>query len=152
MKKFQFRLEAVARWRAATLESAENKYRALVAEEARTHREIEQLEEATARERRSVSENRRISGTQLAYLHEFQVFAGREMVRLTTQKAEIAKQMEAQFQVVLQERQGVQLLEKLRERALAEWNVEFQKDLQLTADEAYSARLLLRSRERRRHS
>lgn len=152
MKKFQFRLEAVARWRTAKLESEENRYRALVAQEGELQRQMNDLEEAAARERRSVSENGRITGAQLAYLHEFQMFAAREMMRLTTQKAELAHQIAAQFQTVLQHRQGVQLLGKLRERALAEWNIEFQKEVQLTADESYSARLLIKSREARRRA
>lgn len=150
MKKFQFRLEAVARWRSAKLESEENRYRTLVSEDARLKREMEQLDEAAARERRAVSENTRISGTQLAYLHEFQVFAGREMIRLTAEKENLERQIAEQFQLVLKERQGVQLLDKLRQKALIEWNTEFHKELQLLADEAYNARMLALAREQRR--
>ncbi|MBS1834478.1 MAG: hypothetical protein JST65_17305 [Acidobacteria bacterium] len=150
MKKFQFRLEAVARWRSAKLESEENRYRTLVSEDARLKREMEQLDEAAARERRAVSENTRISGTQLAYLHEFQVFAAREMIRLTAEKENLERQIAEQFQLVLKERQGVQLLDKLRQKALIEWNTEFHKELQLLADEAYNARMLALAREQRR--
>ncbi|BDC52587.1 hypothetical protein F183_A49020 [Bryobacterales bacterium F-183] len=143
-------MEAVARWRAAKLESEENRYRALVQEDARLQRELAEIEEAAASERRAVSENRRISGAQLAYLHDFQMFAGREATRIERERLQLANQIAEQFRVVLKERQGVQLLDKLREKALAEWNVEFQRDLQMLADEAYSARLLMRSRDQRR--
>ena len=140
MKKFEFPLGRVMSWRQTLERVEESKLQTLYVE----LRSIEASEASLSAERESsqnaVLARTSVTGSELATLDAFRRFAVAEHTRLEQRRADCAKRIAAQVQVVAQKRRDVRLLEQLRSSRLTTWRRELEREIDSQAEEAYLAR------------
>ncbi len=146
MRRFEFSLEKVKRFRESQLRTEETRCSMLQAAEAQMQQRVAALHSSYANQRHAVSRGAEIDGTQLEHLHRFAEFVSIEIIRLQKECVALRQELELQMGRVAACRQRVELLEKLKERERGRWNMESTKEMQLAAEESFNARWL---RERR---
>jgi len=140
MKKFAFPLHRVLDWRdtlaqveEAKLERMYGELRALESSEAALRAERERSE-------RAVAQAPSAEGFELAALDAFRRFAVAEHTRLEERRADCAKRIAAQIQVVAQKRCDVRLLQHLKDKRWAAWNRGVAREIETQAGETYLAK------------
>ena len=141
MKRFHFPLESVQNLRLRQLETEEAKLGPI-------YRELEAMEQADAQIKQElVAEQARVSDPaiilrsfDLTVLDQFREFAVRRAVQLQWQKQNCQKRIQEQLVRIREAKQKHELLEKLREKELAEWNKSLNKELDALADEVFIAK------------
>ena len=140
MKKFQFPLDRVLDWRRIQGRLEEAKLEQL----NREARDVETRQQSLLRERadseKEVLTAPSTTGLQLTALGEFGRFTTAEHARLEQHRAECAKLITAQVQVLTAKRREIRLLERLREQRLDRWSAELDREVGAQADEAFLAR------------
>jgi flagellar export protein FliJ len=137
--RFQFRLQPVLDWRAAQLEVEEMRLRQLLELRARLDRAIADTEAARLAEEGRVRGGP-VTGAELWALAAWQDAARESAARLAGERRKQDSEIAAQREHIAAARRRCRLLERLRERRLAEWNSENQRRLEEFAAEAYLAR------------
>jgi flagellar export protein FliJ len=144
MKKFTFPLSRVSDWKHAQARSEEIKLGRLLAE----LRAIGAREALLKRERgeaeRALLAVPVASGFELAALDAFQRYTEAERIRIAHARADCARRIAAQLEVVNGKRREVRLIENLKERRLKTWQAELGREIDREADEAYLAKWNLR--------
>ena len=140
MKTFQFRLERVLAWRRAQTRLAEVKLEALHAELAGIAAHVQEL----ARERdaagRELLASGSATGLELALLDSFRKAADAEAARLEIARADCRRRLDEQMQAVTERRRDVKLLERLKERRLDKWQLDYAREIERDAIEAHLMR------------
>jgi flagellar export protein FliJ len=139
MQRFRFRLASVLSWRALQLEVEETKFRALFAERARIEAEIIQLGENRREADRMLTADS-VEGQELAALDAHRHALARAVERLRASSADCERRIAQQRAKVVEAERHVRLLERLKERRLAEWQIESDRELETLASEAFLAR------------
>ncbi len=148
MKRFHFPLESAQKLRLLQLEGEEAKLAPL-------YRELETLEEAGRQVQLELTqETMRLTDPALALqsfdlevFDRFRQFAARRKVQLQQQQQNCQLRIEEQLGRIREAKRKHELLEKLRLRGLADWNVQLNKELDALADEVFIAKW--RPRQRR---
>jgi flagellar biosynthesis chaperone FliJ len=140
MKKFQFSLGRVMDYRQTLERVEEAKLQTLYAELRGIDERKASINDERTRSERAVREEKRPSGLELAALDTFRRFAVAELTRLEQKRAECAKRVAAQIQVVAQKRRDVRLLDQLRGSRLKAWQREADREIDQYAEEAYLAK------------
>ncbi|MFB3825902.1 MAG: hypothetical protein ACE15B_04000 [Bryobacteraceae bacterium] len=141
MKAFRFRLEAALGWRGAELRLEEQALEKALACAAQAASEAAAVEAEIARAGRELLEAESRTGAELAAharWREALVQLGGEMA---ARRAEAERAAAAQRLRVMEARRRVRLLERLRERRLAQWRYEAGRELEAFAGDAHAARL-----------
>jgi hypothetical protein len=140
MKQFDFRLGKALDWRAMQARLAESGLEKL-------QTELRALEEAKARllaERdragRALIASGSATGVELAFLESFKQAAAAELARLEKRRIECRNQLEAQLQVVRERRRDTRVLEQLKDKKLAQWRLDLQRELDEQASETHLTR------------
>src|ERR1017187_6369900 len=120
MRRFQFRLDGVLGWRTVKLELEEGRLEQLFTERRRCDEEARAIE-ARSRESAQLIAAKTLDGQQLAALSYHRHYLERESARMAAQRADCEKRIAAQQQRVVEAERAVRLLERLKERRLAEW-------------------------------
>ena len=137
MKKFDFRLHSVLRWRGSQLQIERAKLSKLAGEEARLKLELEALA-TQRREAVAFLENaERFETVELRAMSAYLVGASARENDLHDQIARRQQMVVQQRAQVLEAERNVRLLEKLREKRLQSWNAEYQKQLDSEAEESW---------------
>lgn len=140
MKKFQFPLSRVLNWRETLARVEESKLEGLYAElRAIESREVE-LKQERARGEKAVATAASAKGSELAALDAFRRFAVAEHTRLEQRRADCARRIKEQMQVVAIKRRDVRLLEHLKQKRAKLWSQEFARDLENQAGEMFLAK------------
>ncbi len=139
MHRFQFRLGSVLGWRAVELELEEGRLERLFTELRRRDAEALALE-VRGRESAQLIAAKTLDGQQLAALSYHRHYLEREAARLAAQRTDCAKRIAAQHQRVVEAERKVRLLERLKERRLAEWNLDFNREMEALASETFLAK------------
>ncbi len=145
MQRFRFRLASVMKWRTVQLELEEDKLQSLFAERNRALAELARLEQSR-KEADSILKADQVDGQALAALDNHRAALGRNRQKVRTSMADCERRIMAQRAKVTEAERRVQLLERLKERRLEEWNAEAAKELEALASETFLAKLV---RERR---
>lgn len=140
MKRFEYRLQRVMEWRESQLEIELAGLGRVTAEGRAIDQRREEVEAERAAAEKSLTTAALVEAGQLAALDEFRVWAHQERERLIRKRAECEKRIEAQRKRVLEARRRFRLLERLKERKLAEWTGEFNRELENLAGELFLAR------------
>jgi hypothetical protein len=140
MITFRFRLDKVLAWRRTQLELAEVEFRREAGALAELDRVSTELEAYSVRTEAEVREWSSLSGCDLLALNGFRLQVGRRVKELAVQRIEQARKLAEREQVMLEARRRCRLLERLRERRLAEWQSASGKELEQVASESYLAR------------
>jgi flagellar export protein FliJ len=139
MQRFRFRLASVLGWRTLELEIEEGKLEALFAERNRREAELTGLGEQE-REAERVIERESIDGQALAALDAHRAGLRRSAGRIRAARAECERRIAAQRASVAEAERKVKLLERLKERRLAQWRIEANGELDTLASETFLAK------------
>ena len=139
MNSFQFPLQKVLDWRRTQLEMEEFQFRQQSAAMADLDRENAQLQEAGSTAERQVRVWNPVAGGELAALGSYRLHVRLKETELAVPRAECRKELGRRESVMLEARRRLRLLERLKERRLAEWCEARDKELDELASEAYLA-------------
>jgi hypothetical protein len=140
MKAFHFPLERVLSLRRTQLELEDARFRQSAAALAAIDRARAELGAAAVAADLEVRSAASIAGADLAALDEFHRHVRSQEQMLAGRRAERARELAAQQAAMLEARRRYRLLERLRERRLAEWKTENDRELEQVAAESYLAR------------
>jgi flagellar export protein FliJ len=140
MNAFRFPLQKVLDWRRTQLELEEVRFRQQSAAMADLDRTRAQLSAAGSTAERQVRVWNPVAGGELAALGSFRLHMRLKETQLAVPMAECRKELGRRESVMLEARRRLRLLERLRERRLAEWCEERDKELDALASEAYLAK------------
>jgi flagellar export protein FliJ len=141
MTPFRFRLEKVLQLRRRQLELEEAKYQQRIREAAELDAERSRMEAAGIGAETQVRAWSPVTGSDLAALANYRKYIAVQEQQIAVRQAEARKQAEEQQKAMLEARRRCQLLERLKERRLAEWQVAADKELEQLAAESHLARL-----------
>jgi len=139
MTRFQFPLERVLEWRRTQLELEEAKFQQRAAELAAVDRARAELDAGAHHAELQVRRWDGVAGRDLRALGEFRLHVRAESSRLGQRRAECAKALAAQQAEMLETRRRCRLLERLKERRLAEWKTAADREIEEIASESYLA-------------
>jgi flagellar export protein FliJ len=144
MTSFRFRLEKVLDWRRQQLEVEEAAFKQQTAAIAEMDGVCAALEAAGIRAELEVPTWSPLAGNDLAALADFRLHTRRQEQEIARLRAEAQKKLEARQATLLEARRSCRLLERLRERRLAEWQTACDRELEELAAESYLAGLARR--------
>lgn len=136
MRRFQFRLESVLGWRVVELEIEEGRLERLFTERRGWDDQALALD-TRRRESAQLITAKTLDGQQLAAFTCHRQYLEREAARLAAQRADCEKRIAAQQQRVVEAERKVRLLERLKERRLAEWTLDFNRETEALASETF---------------
>jgi hypothetical protein len=140
MKRFRFRLESIREWRQLQLELEETKLQRLF-EELRQLGACRAGLEADGRDAAcAVLSTAIVEAQQLVALEAYRLHLRAEVERLRQQESACGARIAAQRQSVRKAERDLQLLEKLKQRRLAEWEREADKEQETLAAEVFLAK------------
>ena len=140
MKAFRFPLEKALDWRRVQLGLEEVRYKQQVGALAGLDRQRAEVEASGIRAEIQVREWRPIAARDLTALGDFRLYVKareREIARL---RFEAAQKLAEQQKLMLEARRRCRLLERLKERRLAEWIAQRDREVEEVAAESYLAR------------
>ena len=140
MNAFRFPLQKVLDWRKTELGIEEARYRRQIEMLAEIDRERARLEGAGAAAEEQVREWNPVVGGELSALGSFRLHMKHREFALAQPRAECLQKIAAQQQAMLAARRRLRLLERLRERRLAEWTSARDREVEELASESYLAR------------
>jgi flagellar export protein FliJ len=141
MKQFEFRLSRVLDFRREQAELERSRLQRLLAQIRRIDDEKKFLLIQAADARRQVTQSAFVSGEELSALSGFERHIRNRTALLDQTLQETQLQVRRQQAIVIEAERKVTLLLKLRQRKLATWTREEQKELELLAAESYLSRL-----------
>lgn len=140
MLRFKFRLETVLGWRRLHLELEETKLQRLFEELRQVDLAEDRLDAEKADADRAVLYSASVKAQDLAALDRHRLHVAREKERLRKERADCRRRITAQQQQVVKAERDVRLLEKLRERRLADWQTAADREQEALASELFLAR------------
>jgi hypothetical protein len=139
LNAFRFPLQKVLAWRKTELELEEARYRSQLEALAAIDRERARLEGAGAAAEEQVRVWNPVAGGELSALGSFRLHMKHREFALAQPRTECLQKIAAQQQAMLAARRRLRLLERLRERRLAEWTAARDRELEALASESYLA-------------
>jgi hypothetical protein len=139
MQRFQFPLQRILDWRRTQLEIEEGKFRQRGEALAAVDRARAELEAQVVHTEREVRRWDSVGGADLRALDEYRKYVRAEEARLAADRAERARAVAAQQAAMLEARRRFRLLERLKDRRLAEWKTACDRELDEIAAESYLA-------------
>jgi hypothetical protein len=146
MTSFRFRLQRVLELRRTQLEIEQARHQRHLAAVAALDRARVEIEASGIQAEVQVRQWSRVEGKDLGALEEFRRAVRKKQKDIGLRRAESSKAANAQLAVMLEAQRRCRLLERLKERRLAEWRTAEDRDLEQLATESYLARW---TRERR---
>lgn len=139
MNKFHFPLQKVLEWRRTQLDVEEGKFRQRGEAVAAVDRARAELEAEAVHTECEVRGWDSVGGADLRALDEYRKHVRAEEARLAAERAERARALAAQQAAMLEARRRFRLLERLKDRRLAEWRTACDRELDEIAAESYLA-------------
>jgi uncharacterized sporulation protein YeaH/YhbH (DUF444 family) len=146
MKTFRFPLEKALDWRRIQLELEEVRYKQQVGALAGLDRQRAEVEASGIRAEIQVREWRPIAARDLTALGDFRLYVKARESAIARQRFEAAQKLAEQQKLMLEARRRCRLLERLKERRLAEWTTARDHEVEEIAAESYLARWSQRRR------
>ena len=140
MKRFEFRLSRVLDFRRAQAELERSRLLGLLAGLQRIDKDAESLQRQAADARDQVARPGPVLGEELSALSGFERHIRNRRAILDGERHETQLRIRTQQASVIAAEQKVKLLLKLRQRRLARWTLEEQKELETVAAESHLAR------------
>jgi flagellar export protein FliJ len=139
MKRFRFPLEAALALRQRAVEEQEVLFRAVRAEWDAQQRKIDELD-AEIRSETDAASNPEVSAADLAALDLYRGAALRRKDRYAREAQELAQRLDFRRSELHRCERDRELLVRLKDKALARWNKEYEKEQDALAEEAYLSR------------
>jgi len=141
VKRFRFPPETVRRWRQSREDLETARLQSLLAEVRRlelARRELKrQAEEAASALARTAGEGAGLDARAFADLDAFRVFVRLERERLLYQEEELRRRLEGQRAEVTKARRNRQLVDRLRDKAVAAWERDYAREIENDASDLY---------------
>ncbi|MBV9506676.1 MAG: hypothetical protein JO323_16915 [Acidobacteriia bacterium] len=137
MTTFRFRLEKVLAWRHTQLELEEAKYQQQTRVVAELDRQNAQWDAVKQGAEVQVRGWVPLLGGDLASLEDFRSHVRAQKKQLTLRITEERRRLEAQQRAVLEARRQCELLERLKQRRLEEWQAAANKEIEELGAESY---------------
>ena len=147
MNAFRFPLQKALELRRKQLELAEARYKQQLAELASLDRLRAETEAAGIRAEIEVRQRTSVSGRDLAALDHFRLRVKNDEARIAAQRVEAARESAVRQEAMLEARRRSRLLDRLRERRVAEWETARDRELDEIASESYLAQWNRRASE-----
>ena len=128
MKRFEFRMERVRKWREDQAELEEMRLQQLYAQLRGLEDEEREVAASAERFHRGVLAQESVTAEELGALEAYQDYTKHEIRRLQAKQKEVKAQVEKQRQRLLEAHRRVQLLDCLREKALVAWTAARDKE------------------------
>ena len=139
MKKFEFKLDSALRWRTTQLQLERAKLQSLLAEQNRISRDLKALLEERSGAVGGLQSLPKLEAFDLRSLSAYLVGADLRANHLHEQLAKRTALVQKQQARVVQAELQVKLLEKLKDKKKSAWQIEYEKDVELNAAEAWLA-------------
>jgi hypothetical protein len=140
MKIFRFPLEKALEWRRIELEIEEARYKQQSAELAALDRRRAEIEASGIRAEIQVREWTPVAAGDLSALGSFRLRVKNDEAQLAARRVETLRKLADQQNQMLEARRRCRLLERLKERRLAEWTSARDLELEQIAAESYLSR------------
>jgi hypothetical protein len=140
MKSFQFPLQKALDWRRVQLELEESRYKQQVAALAALDRQRAEVEASGIRAEIQVREWNPVAAGDLSALGSFRQYVKHQESEIARRRVEASQKLAGQQKLMLEARRRCRLLERLKERRLAEWTAARDHELDEIAAESYLAR------------
>jgi len=140
MKNFRFPLDKALQWRRLELELEEARYKQQSAELSDLDRRRAEVEASGIRAEIQVREWNPVAASELTALGSFRLRVKNEEADLARRRVECARKLAEQQQQMLEARRRCLLLERLKEKRLAEWKSARDHEIEEIAAESYIAR------------
>lgn len=140
MNGFRFRLDRVLDLRRTEMERAEAQLRREAAQATELDRARAEVEAAGIRAELEVRAWDPVTGSDLAALGGYRLAIERRERELDAQRAQARMRLAAGRDAVMEARRRCRLLERLKERQLAEWQAARDRELETLAAESHLAR------------
>jgi flagellar export protein FliJ len=150
MIAFKFRLQRVLHLKEIELKTEEFKLEALLQRRLEMQAGIEAAEQTVRSERESIESATYANSAQLLAFEQFKRRAEKERQEALRNLAAHDEVIEKQRAVIVEARRGILLLEKLREKRHADWQVEADKEMESLAADFSAAQWLRAERETNR--
>jgi len=136
MKAFRFRLDRVLDWRRTEMEMEETRLKQLRTAAAELDREKALVESTRDEAGRAVLARGNVDGSELQLLSSYNTAVKLVCARLDEKRRAAEKAAQAQQQKLLEARRRLRLLENLKDRRLAEWKYETERQMEADAPPA----------------
>jgi flagellar export protein FliJ len=140
MKRFGFRLQKVLEWREKQLEFEDARFKQQAAGIASLDQARAGLESAGLKAEMQLRSSASVSGQDLSALAGFRQHVKMRGLEIAAKRAEAQKQLEAQRKIILEARRRCRLLDRLKERRLAEWQAACDRELDALASDSFLTR------------
>lgn len=140
MKSFRFSLQRILELRSTQLEIERARYQQRLAAVAALDRARAEMEASGIHAEAEVRKWSPVAGRDLAALSEFRRSVRTKEKAIAARRVESSKAAAAQLSVMLEAQRRCRLLERLKERRLAEWQAAEDRDVEQIAAESYLAR------------
>ena len=139
MNAFRFPLQKALDWRKTQLELEEARFRQQLAELAGLDRARAELEAEGIRAEVQVRDWKQLAGGDLAALGAFRVWVKAREKDIAVRRVACQREVAAREAAMLEARRRCRLLERLKERRLAEWQSASDRELEQLAAESFLA-------------
>jgi len=150
MKRFEFRLERVRKWRQDQADLEDLRLEQLYTELRAIETKRKEIESEADRCRRSVLTQATVMAEELASIESFRSWAEGQVRRLGERQRETELQVQKQRQRVIEAHRRFQLLDGLKDKGLVDWTSQRDKEQEELAAELYLAKRNRDSRIRSR--
>ena len=140
MTSFRFPLQKVLDWRQTQLELEEVRFKQQIAALADLDRARAELEATGIKAEIQVRDWSSLSGGDLAALGSFRLDVKQKEKVIAGRRVECQKTFEAQQRTMLEARRRCRLLERLKDRRLADWTSARDHELEELASESFLAK------------
>ena len=149
MKRFEFPLETVRRWRLERVAVEELKLRQILAEKGQLAARKMQMQSEMARTEQQVLGQSSMQPLELESLDSFRLYVRGRVRDLERQERQCEAKVVEQRNQVLEARRQFELLERLQQKAMTEWRAAGNKEQEEMAAELFLAKSI-RERSRAR--
>jgi hypothetical protein len=139
LNRFVFSLQKILDWRRTQLELEEAKFRQAMEAVAAVDRARAEVEAGAVKAELEVRGWDKVAGRDLHALGDYRLHVHSQERALEARRDECARRAAAQKAAMLEARRRCRLLERLRERRLAEWKAAQTRELDSLASESYLA-------------
>ena len=140
MRNFRFSLERVLSWRRTELQAEEARLAALFAERSRLDTARAEIRAARDGAGNRLLQAEAVDGIELESLEGYRRRMEKELIAMDRRRAQSAEAILKQRATVVDAHRRVRLLEKLKDRRLGEWRLDWQRENENLASESFLAR------------
>ena len=140
MKRFQFHLQTALDWRKRRMETEQARLDELLLRESQLLQSLEDTSRDRAQSETGLLRSKSLDAADLAALDTYLRALHHQKRRLEKALAETRQAIDRQRQILTIAMRDYRLIEKLKDRRLEEWRLQFERELEAEATELHLAK------------